>query len=524
MKEKKIKILIVIMTFAVVGLISLQIFWSIKTLKMEEIRFDATINKIMNDVVLNLEKNRTANIIIDKVGEGKDLIIWVDSTSNKMDSNKIMFFGSNSNGSIKQTKKGNNYEMNIEINSEFENESEDKKGEKVLKRIIKVDKQVKNDKNGQIPQIDTISINKHRLVKEVLEEMVSFEKEQYFNKNMNIEILDSVIKTEFNNQGIETVFNFGIFDSNKKQFVVVNPNGNSRDLQNSKYQTSLSPHDVFSNSILLVLEIPNRFNLILKSIWVMFFSALLFIGIIIWVFIKTVKMFWEQKKVTEIKNDLISNISHEFKTPISTISLATEALLEPKLLEQENSIKKYSRIIGEENQKLNKLVENLLSSAAFEKSEIKLEKEKINIIQLLENTISQFKERNSEVGITLDRNLEEDLVLNVDKFHFGNVITNLFDNAVKYSTDEKEIKVELRSVNYGLEISISDKGIGISKANHSKIFETFFRVQSGNIHDVKGYGIGLSYVKKIVEAHNGKIEVFSKLGSGTTFKIFLPNE
>lgn len=520
MKEKKIKILIVIMTFAVVGLISLQIFWSIKTLNMEEIRFDATINQIMNDVVINLDKKRTANIIINKVGDGKELFIWVDSTSNKSDSNKIMFFGSNTNGSIKQTKKGENYEMDIEINSELKNE----KSEKVLKRIIKVDKNVKVDKNRKILQIDTISLDKHRLVKEVLEEMVSFEKEQYFNKNMSIEVLDSVIKTEFNNQGIETVFNFGIFDSNKKQFVVVNPNGNSRDLQNSKYRTSLSPHDMFSKSILLVLDIPNRFNIILKSIWLMFFLALLFIGIIIWVFIKTVKMFLDQKKVTEIKNDLISNISHEFKTPISTISLATEALLEPKLLEQENSIKKYSKIIGEENQKLNKLVENLLNSAAFEKSEIKLEKEKINIIQFLEDTISQFKERNKEVIITLDRNLEEDFVLNVDKFHFGNVITNLFDNAVKYSKDEKEIKVEFKLVNYGLEICISDKGIGISKVNQSQIFDTFFRVQSGNIHDVKGYGIGLSYVKKIVEAHKGKIEVISKLGTGTTFKIYLPNE
>jgi len=524
MKEKKIKILVVLMTFAVVGLISLQIFWSIKTLKMEEIRFDATINKIMNDVVLNLEKNRTANIIIDKVGEGKDLIIWVDSTSNKMDSNKIMFFGSNSNGSIKQTKKGNNYEMNIEINSEFENESEDKKTEKVLKRIIKVDKQVKNDKNGQIPQIDTISINKHRLVKEVLDEMLSFEKEKYFGKNLKAEVLDSVLKSEFNNQGIETAYNFGIFDSNIKQFVVVNPNGNTNNLQNSKYRTSLSPHDMFSKSIMLVLEIPNRFNLILKSIWLMFFSAILFIVIVIWVFVKTVKMFLEQKKVTEIKNDLISNISHEFKTPISTIFLATEALLEPKLLEQENSIKKYSRIIGEENQKLNKLVENLLNSAAFEKSEIKLEKENSNITQLLEDIISQFKERNNGVNITFNHFTNDNVTSNIDKFHLGNVITNLFDNAVKYSKDEKEIKVELKSVNYGLEISISDKGIGISKANQSQIFDTFFRVQSGNIHDVKGYGIGLSYVKKIIEAHNGKIEVFSKLGLGTTFKIFLPNE
>ena len=524
MKENKIKILIIVMAFAVLGLISLQIFWSVKTINTEEIRFDATINNALTNAVFSIEKNRTANILLNKVNKGTNSIIWVDSTSYKNDSNKIMFFGSNSNATIQQKVEGNLINLDIEISTDTDELKKGKKKERVFKRILKFDKNSKPSKFDTKAKVDTFSFNKSNLVKEVLEEMLSFEKEKYFSENIEIEVIDSAINKQLKNKGIETIFNFGIYDNKENKFLLINKNADEAKLINSKYKTSLSPNDIFSKSIMLFVEIPNRFQLILKSIWIMFALALTFISVIIWVFVKTVKMFYEQKKVTELKNDLINNITHEFKTPIASIALASEALEEPKLLEQKNSVQRYSKIINEENKKLNTLVENLLNSAAFEKSDIKLKKEKVNIIEIINDTISQFEERNREAKISINIISKDYSVVSVDKFHFANVITNLLDNALKYSGEIKEIIVDIISGENGMQINITDKGIGISKANQQKIFETFFRVQSGNIHDVKGYGIGLSYVKKIVEAHNGKIEVYSKLGFGTTFKIYLPNE
>lgn len=524
MKENKIKILIVVMAFAVVGLISLQIFWSVKTISTEEIRFDATINDVLTNAVTSLEKNRTASILLKKVSEGENTIIWVDSSSNRNDSNKIVFFGSKAKTRIQHQVDGDQIKMDIEISTNSDDHKKGKNKERIFKRIVKIDKDSKLTQLDSVAKVDTFSLNKSHLVKEVLDEMLSFEKEKYFSGNIENSVIDSVISKGLKNKGINTKFNFGIYDKSENKFLSINESADEAKLMSSKYKTSLSPNDIFSKSILLVVEIPNRFPLILQSIWIMFALSLIFISIIIWVFVKTVKMFYEQKKVTEIKNDLINNITHEFKTPIATISLASEALEEPKLLEQKNSIQRYSKIISEENQKLNKLVENLLNSAAFEKSEINLEKEQVNIIELLEETISQFKKRNKEVEIIMHRTSYDYKLVNLDKFHFSNIITNLFDNAYKYSSGTKEIIVDVTFSENRVQISVSDKGIGISKTNQQKIFDTFFRVQTGNIHDVKGYGIGLSYVKKIIEAHNGKIEVSSKLGFGTTFKINLPNE
>ncbi|MBU0474236.1 MAG: HAMP domain-containing histidine kinase [Bacteroidetes bacterium] len=524
MKENKIKILIVVMALAVVGLISLQIFWSVKTINTEEIRFDATINNVLADAVRSIEKNRTANILLKKVGEGTNTIIWVDSTSNNGDSNKIMFFGSNSNATIQQKVEGDLINLDIEISTDTVDLKTGKNKERVFKRIVKFDKDSQPTKLDTVAKVDTFSFNKSNLVKEVLEEMLSFEKEKYFSENIELEVIDSAISMELKNKGIKTIFNFGIYDNKENKFLSINKNADEAKLINSKYKTSLSPNDIFSKSIMLVVEIPNRFPLILKSIWITFALSLTFISVIIWVFVKTVKMFYEQKKVTELKNDLINNITHEFKTPIASIALASEALEEPKLLEQKNSVQRYSKIINEENKKLNTLVENLLNSAAFEKSDIKLKKERVNIIEIINDTISQFEERNKEVKISINIVSKDYSFVSVDKFHFANVVTNLFDNAYKYSSDSKEIIVDVISNKNGIQINVSDKGIGISKTNQQKIFDTFFRVHSGNIHDVKGYGIGLSYVKKIVEAHKGKIEVLSKLGFGTTFKIYLPYE
>jgi two-component system phosphate regulon sensor histidine kinase PhoR len=259
-------------------------------------------------------------------------------------------------------------------------------------------------------------------------------------------------------------------------------------------------------------------------------SSVLGISIILILFItglyyKTVKLLFHQKKVVEIKNDLINNITHEFKTPISTISLACEALNEPRLAADRGSVSRYSGMIKEENDRLTELVENLLNTAALEKGEFELEKEKTDLHEILEEVIKAQRVRleQTQGQITSDFDASESII-NIDPFHIENVFHNLIDNAIKYAKDEPNVKVCTSNYNEGIVISVEDDGIGISKGDLKKIFDTFYRVPKGNIHDVKGNGIGLSYVKKMVEAHNGTIEVSSQINKGSKFIIKLPYE
>jgi two-component system, OmpR family, phosphate regulon sensor histidine kinase PhoR len=522
MKKKKIKTLILAMTIAVIGLISLQIFWSIKTIETEKIRFDATINKILSDVVTKMEKVRTANILVEKVsGEDKDLV-WIDDGINKNDSTEVVFFTSN----IEENKMIlDGHELEIELEATTEKHDGHEKSEiRILKKTIKHGDDKKHVKKIKSLKIDTIIIKKEHLISEVLEDMISFKNDKHLITKVNEDLVDSLIAIELNENGLEPEFYFGILNKGTTEFLIIKSGADKNKLLRSDFTKSLSPHEMFSNPLLLKLHIPNAFSLILKSIWFMFALSLFFISIIVFVYTKTVKMFLEQKKVGEVKNDLINNITHEFKTPISSISLASEALAEPKLLGQKDSVKRYSKIIKEENNKLAQLVETLLHTAVFEKSEIELKLEIVDIDNVLLELIEKVEDRNYGINISFENKFNESVELRIDIFHFRNIINNLIDNAIKYSSDIVNICLTLKDVHNGIEISIADKGIGISKNDQAKIFDTFYRVQTGNIHNVKGNGIGLSYVKKIVEAHNGSIKVVSKLNFGSTFIIILPYE
>ena len=189
-------------------------------------------------------------------------------------------------------------------------------------------------------------------------------------------------------------------------------------LETTKYNVALFPHDVFTRPLKLLIHLPNKFAYLLRSVWVMFSLSLLFVGTIVFVYIKTLKMFLDQKKITEVKNDLINNITHEFKTPISSISLASEALQNPQLINKENSLKKYSDIITEENTRLTKLVENLLNTAAFERSKIELKKEKINVANAIKAIVDVTLERVSNTKIIINDYTNGTSKIKVDIFHF----------------------------------------------------------------------------------------------------------
>lgn len=269
--------------------------------------------------------------------------------------------------------------------------------------------------------------------------------------------------------------------------------------------------------------VPNVKHIVLNQLRWMIAGAVLFTVILLAAFYVTLTALLRQKKMSEIKNDFINNMTHEFKTPLATISLAVDALRNEKVLESREKLNYFSSIIKEENKRMNKQVETILQAALSERQELQLDLKPIHVHEViykaLENFSLQLQEKNSATDLQL--NAKNDLIY-ADEVHFTNLVSNLIDNAVKYSRENLLIKISTASNSKSVNIRLEDNGIGMSKETIKRIFEKFYRAHTGNLHNVKGFGLGLNYVKTIVDAHHGKIKVESMLGRGTTFIIDIP--
>jgi two-component system phosphate regulon sensor histidine kinase PhoR len=253
--------------------------------------------------------------------------------------------------------------------------------------------------------------------------------------------------------------------------------------------------------------------------------AILFTIIIITAFYLTVRTMLRQKKLGEIKNDFINNMTHEFKTPIATISLAVDAMKNEKVLQNRDKISYFSSIIKEENQRMNRQVETILKASQLEKQEVELNLQPLHVHDVIRDVVDNFTLQLEEKGGKADMalNATSDMIM-ADEVHFSNMVNNLIDNAVKYSKENTplQLKITTQSNSKSITIKVEDNGIGMNKETVKRVFERFYRAHTGNLHNVKGFGLGLSYVKTIVEAQGGEIKVDSVLGKGSTFNIELP--
>jgi len=273
----------------------------------------------------------------------------------------------------------------------------------------------------------------------------------------------------------------------------------------------------------MILVIPDVKNNIFRQLRWLMIGAILFTLIICSAFYVTVSALFKQKKTSEIKNDFINNMTHEFKTPLATISLAVDAMRNEKVLQDREKMGYFSGIIKEENKRMNKQVETILQASLMERQEIQLNKVPIHVHEVIDNVLDNFQlqlaDKNSKTVLQL--NATADLIEG-DDVHFTNLISNLVDNAVKYSKENLVIKISTVNTGKHIQIRIEDNGIGMNKETQKRIFEKFYRAHTGNVHNVKGFGLGLSYVKTMVDAHGGKIKVESATGRGTTFIIDMP--
>lgn len=341
-------------------------------------------------------------------------------------------------------------------------------------------------------------------------------------KRVDDKILDSVISKELKIRGISAKFGYGITDKNNKLTSVVNKVYKEKK-DNNAYSYPLFTDTKDRTLYSLALVFPKKEYSLAMNNWPMLLGTFLSLLTILGIYIISINYMMRQKKLAEVKTDFINNMSHEFKTPLATISVATDSLANDKIATNPDKVKYYSELIKQENLRMKKQVENVLNMSKLERNEVELFLKETNVRELIKRTTESFnlivQQRNGSLTQEFNAN---HYTFKIDEFHISNMLVNLLDNANKYSPEAPEIHVKTKNEGHWYVIEISDKGMGMETHNKTKIFEKFFREETGNIHNVKGQGLGLSYVKKIVELHKGQILVDSHKDKGSTFTIKLP--
>ncbi len=500
MKERKLQIIVGLMTAAVIGLIAVQIYWITIAYNIEERKFRSNVHKALSLVVEKLEKKEAADVVVKKIRTESDRAYLVKDS---LSSNVVMF---NSDGE--------NDEKEFDVNVKVFSDDSLAKGYETVFTFNSTSKGKPSKKSTF-----TFKFDKRKLVNEVVDELLDENENLFLKENLSESEVDSLMKSEFANIGINSGFKFYVKIDDDDSVVEIG----DRELRtiNGSFKTQLDQGKVFGNPGYLWVDFPGEEKIIIKSLWGMLSLSAVFIIAIIFLFYKTVQLLLRQKKVSEVKNDFINNITHEFKTPISTINLACDALAESFPGSPESS-EKYPVMIKKESRRLSRLVDSLLDAALMEKNGIEYKDELCDIHAIIKDAASNFNQiisrKNGRLNLELGAPRSE---VYIDKFHFENAINNIIDNAIKYNADEPRISIETSGDDRKLIIKITDNGIGIPKSETEAIFGAFYRIGTGNIHNVKGYGVGLSYAKKIIAHYGGSITVDSKVGAGTTFTITL---
>lgn len=352
--------------------------------------------------------------------------------------------------------------------------------------------------------------------------MISELYEWEINRQADREEILSVLYSELANSGITIPFEFAVIEGNRivdGVYEKVPPS----ELISSNYTVNIFNDRLIGRDTRLSVVFPERKNYILSSMSLLLGGSLLFSMIILFTFALSIFFIIRQKKISEMKSDFINNMTHEFKTPIATISLAADTIGNPKIINDEGRVRHFISMIKKENARMNKQVENILQISSLDKKEMEFNFSEVDMHSVIERSIETIgihvEGRNGNIYYYPEAG---DPIVYGDREHLTNLVHNLLDNANKYSVNEPEITLSTLNRNGSFVLSVTDRGIGMSKTVQSKIFDRFYRQAGGNIHNVKGFGLGLSYVKAIVDAHNGDIKVFSETGKGTTFEVSIP--
>ncbi len=531
MKKKSFTGLVVLMGISLLGIVMVQFFWMNNAIKVRKEKFNATIYDALNASIQRVQREQQANHFIQRfIPRPNNSYEKVDSSKN----NKITPHFPTPNAEKRLSPKDvltKRPEIKTPLgHSRFEAHIEIQSNGKPKQVIIAQDNIDFNEETFKLME-DSINRllseqNSSNIISFFNQFSYEFEmRSSDISRRVDTDNLTRILDYELNTRGIDLDYEYGVIDRNTGSLTNLCSEKYSRDRSNFSFVANLFPNDIFRNWSPLAVDIyfPNQELFIYKSLNLLLGLSLIFTLFILITFYYTFRTILNQKKLSEIKSDFINNMTHEFKTPIATINLATDNIANPMIIEKPEHISSFLKIIKEENKRMNNQVERVLQMSLIEKKDFQLVKVKTDLHVLVNAAVDKIKLLAEQKSAEINTQLKADLtVFNVDEVHFTNVVMNLLENALKYTQVAPKINISTINTKNGIEISVTDNGIGMSKEQQAKIFEKFYRVTKGNIHNVKGFGLGLSYVKVILDQHNGNIFVKSKLGEGSTFTLFLP--
>ena len=513
MKKSTIWILGVVMALSFLSLLYLQVSYIEEMVKMRRGQFEENVNRSLVQAARNLELVETKKYLEKDVAATERAARLSEQLKQQQ-----------MNGGGTSLTEHHQFSVTAPDGtqiSSFELKTIMERPANVPKVIISTGKNIPQTSRRLQEILKERYIYQRAMLDEVVYNILRTSSDKPLKERINFKQLDHFLKAELLNNGIDIPYHFSVTDRDGKE--VYRCSVYAYDSEKI-YSRLLFENDPPAKRGFVNIFFPTLDNYIFSSVRFMI-PSIIFTLVLLVTFIFTIYIIFRQKKLTEIKNDFINNMTHEFKTPISTISLAAQMLNDPAVGKSPAMFKHISGVINDETKRLRFQVEKVLQMSMFERQKATLKMKEVDANELINGVINTFRLKVEKYNGTLDAELNaEDPIVYVDEMHFTNVIFNLLDNAVKYKKPEGDLKLKVRTWNESgkLHISIEDNGIGIKKENLKKIFDKFYRVHTGNLHDVKGFGLGLAYVKKIITDHKGTIRAESELNVGTRFIIVLP--
>jgi two-component system, OmpR family, phosphate regulon sensor histidine kinase PhoR len=511
MKRMAIVLLAVLFAIALSGLIFIQVYWITNAIDIKDQQFRYQVNNALDAVVMELEEKELVDRILQEFGESlTDSVTAVYQAQSSL------------------ARKLHGYNPASEIHTAFGPDQVivTRDGQRIIfspdEQVAEIMEEFQNipdeDLRAGLPQRVT---NKIVSLESIMESILR--ETPRLQERIDPESTSRLITEALNNVGIYLSYEFAIRSGSGQTGVVYQSPGFTYSSGPNIYIRQLFPNDPVPGPNLIHLYFEKEKQYKFLQIGTLGFSSMLFTIILILLSAGTFIVIFRQKKLSEIRTDFVNNMTHELKTPISTISLAAQMLSDTTIPNDKKDISNLARVVGDESMKLRYHVESVLQMAVFERSKLRLNTTVSDIHELIDRAVSGFDLLIAERGGSVIKEyLSGPLPVLVDNVHFVNALSNIIDNSIKYTSSEPHITITTSTRGKMVVISVQDNGIGISKENLRRIYDKFYRVHTGRIHNVKGFGLGLTYVKKVIEGHGGKIRAESQPGKGTKFTIFIP--
>ncbi len=514
--------MVVLMSLSLIGIISLQAYYIKNSVDNKKEQFTFNVKKALSYTTSTIENKE-----IDKYYTKYQQLADQEKLADTVAIRNLFIVQQNQNTNETIVYKSGIFEENYTLSSAFFDLGLDRDSINIQKILSNSETKIYSNSStsNDLNTNPVLSISNSGRLTEA--EKISFEKAfRFFASRMPIykrvspSEIKRLLKKQLREDNIDIDFEFAIYDND----LATKVQSEAFELQNgSTFSVPIFDNELKENNYRLLLNFPKHNKFIWSSIISMIVLSFVFTTIIIIAYASALLQLFRQRKISEIKTDFINNMTHEFKTPIATINLALDAIRNPKIIDDKEKVLRYLGMIKEENKRMHAQVENVLRISKLEKNELNISKENVDLHDLLEDAITHVEliVEDRQGAITSKLEAEKTSVLANDT-HFVNVLVNVLDNAIKYSPEAPIIEVSTENVGENILIKIKDHGSGMSKAAQKRVFEKFYREHTGDIHNVKGHGLGLAYVKRIVDDHHGYITVESEKDKGSTFTIRLP--